>query len=208
MVRTGRLAAVVLLALGLAGIASAPAAAQTAPGGYANPISRDVADTFADPAVIRAKDGYWYAYGTTDPLREGEGARHIIPTARSADLVNWIYVGDAFTEDTLPAWADAAAGAALWAPDIRYLDGTYYLYYVVTQTTVTAGPNDNAIGVATAPTPTGPWTDSGDPVVDPRPGPAATPTTSAGPSTRRSSPTATAPATSTAPTTAGSSSPS
>ena len=172
----GRLAAaVLLLALALAGVAPAPAAAQAAPATYTNPVSRDFADTFADPAVIKAKDGYWYAYGTTDPLREGEGTRHIIPTARSTDLVNWTYVGDAFTEDTLPDWADTAAGAALWAPDIRYLDGTYYLYYVVTQTTITDEPNDNAVGVATAPTPTGPWTDSGGPVVGPRRGDSGNP---------------------------------
>ena len=171
---TGRMAAALLLACCLAGIAQAPpAAAQAANASYANPVSRDFADTFADPSLIRAKDGWWYAYGTTDPLREGEGTRHIIPTARSADLVNWTYVGDAFTETTKPSWA--TPDAALWAPDIRYLDGTYYLYYVVTQTTVTAGPNDNAIGVATAPTPTGPWTDSGDPVVDPRPGASGNP---------------------------------
>jgi arabinan endo-1,5-alpha-L-arabinosidase len=168
-------AAVLLLALCLAGVALTPRAAKAAPGTYTNPVSRDFADTFADPAVIKAKDGYWYAYGTTDPLREGERTRHIIPTARSADLVNWTYVGDAFTESTLPDWADTEAGAALWAPDIRYLDGTYYLYYVVTQTTVTAGPNDNAIGVATSQSPTGPWTDSGDPVVDPRPGASGNP---------------------------------
>jgi arabinan endo-1,5-alpha-L-arabinosidase len=165
--------AVLLLTLCLAGVALTPRAAGAGPGTYTNPVSRDFADTFADPAVIKAKDGYWYAYGTTDPLREGGGTRHIIPTARSADLVNWTYVGDVFTESTLPGWA--APDAALWAPDIRYLDGTYYLYYVVTQTTVTAGPNDNAIGVATAPTPTGPWTDSGDPVVDPRPGASGNP---------------------------------
>jgi beta-xylosidase len=161
-------AAVLLLALCLAGVALAPGTAEAGPGTYTNPVSRDFADTFADPAVIRAKDGFWYAYGTTDPLNEGEGTRHIIPTARSADLVDWTYVGDAFTEATLPGWA--APDAALWAPDIRYLDGTYYLYYVVTQTTVTGEPNDNAIGVATAPTPTGPWTDSGGPVVGPRRG--------------------------------------
>jgi len=170
---TGRLAILLLLALTLTGVALLPGAAGAAPGAYVNPVSRGFADTFADPSVIRAKDGYWYAYGTTDPLREGEGTRHIIPTARSSDLVNWTYVGDAFSESTLPGWA--APDAALWAPDIRYLDGTYYLYYVVTQTTVTPGPNDNAIGVATAPTPTGPWTDSGDPVVDPRPGASGNP---------------------------------
>jgi arabinan endo-1,5-alpha-L-arabinosidase len=50
--------AVLLLALSLAGVALAPAAAQAAPGAYANPISRDFADTFADPAMIKAKDGY------------------------------------------------------------------------------------------------------------------------------------------------------
>jgi arabinan endo-1,5-alpha-L-arabinosidase len=173
---TGRLAAALLLACCLAGLALAPPAAaqaQAAPGAYTNPVSRDFADTFADPAVIRAKDGFWYAYGTTDPLREGEGTRHIIPMARSSDLVDWTYVGDAFTETTKPSWA--TPDAALWAPDIRYLDGTYHLYYVVTQTTVTPGPNDNAIGVATAPTPTGPWTDAGDPVVDPRPGASGNP---------------------------------
>jgi arabinan endo-1,5-alpha-L-arabinosidase len=169
----GQLAAVLLFALCLAGVALGPSAAQAAPGAYTNPVSRDFADTFADPSVIRAKDGYWYAYGTTDPLREGEGTRHIIPTARSTDLVNWTYVGDAFTETTLPTWA--APDAALWAPDIRYLDGTYYLYYVVTQTTVTDEPNDNAVGVATAPTPTGPWTDSGGPVVGPRRGDSGNP---------------------------------
>jgi arabinan endo-1,5-alpha-L-arabinosidase len=163
-------AAVLLLALCLAGIALTPRAAEAGPGTYTNPVSRDFADTFADPAVIKAKDGYWYAYGTTDPLREGERTRHLIPISRSTDLVNWTYVGDAFTEQTLPGWADAAAGAALWAPDIRYLDGTYHLYYVVTQTTETPQPNDNAIGVATSDSPTGPWKDSGDPVVGPRRG--------------------------------------
>lgn len=142
---------------------------------YRNPVSAGFADTFADPAVIRGKDGWWYAYGTTDPLREGEGARHLIPTARSTDLVSWEYVGDAFTETTLPAYADTGRGAALWAPDVRYVDGQYRMYFVVTQTTVTDEPDDNAIGVATAPTPTGPWTPSDEPVVEPRRGGAGEP---------------------------------
>ena len=77
-------------------------------------------------------------------------------------------MGDAFSDATLPSWAEKDAG--LWAPDIRYVDGQYRLYYVVTQTTVTAERDDNAIGMATAPTPAGPWTDSGAPVVGPRRG--------------------------------------
>src|SRR4051812_45660646 len=146
-----------------------PARGSTASGtAYSNPVSKPFADTFADPSVIRGKDGFWYAYGTSDPLREGETTPHRIPIARSSDLVHWSYVGDAFTAATMPTWA--APDAGLWAPDIRYVDGQYRLYYVVTQTTVTPGPNDNAVGMATAPTPVGPWTDSGAPVVGPRPG--------------------------------------
>jgi arabinan endo-1,5-alpha-L-arabinosidase len=151
-----------------AGSAAAPAGRRAA---YRNPVSKGFADTFADPSVVRGKDGWWYAYGTSDPLREGEGTPHRIPTARSRDLVNWTFTGDAFGSANLPRWADTGAGAALWAPDIRYVDGQYRMYYVVTQTTVTDEQNDNAVGMATAPTPTGPWTDSGAPVVGPRRGP-------------------------------------
>ncbi len=136
---------------------------------YANPVSKSFADTFADPSLIRGLDGWWYAYGTSDPLRAGTDTTPAqIPIARSRDLASWTYVGDAFSDANRPAWATSDAG--LWGPDIRYVDGQYRLYYVVTQTTVTAGANDNAIGMATAPTPAGPWTDSGAPVVGPRHG--------------------------------------
>ena len=167
-------ALVTVLALYLVAAASSTAAgAPAAAGSYTNPVSEDFADTFADPSVFRAKDGWWYSYGTSDPLREGEGVAHRIPIARSADLVTWDYVGDAFTDATLPSWA--APNAGIWAPDIRFVEGEYRMYYVVTETTVTDEPNDNAVGVATAPTPAGPWTDSGAPVVQPRRGADAAP---------------------------------
>jgi hypothetical protein len=174
------LALSLLAPVGAAAAAPAGSGAQAAGGQgtgtrYTNPVSRRFADTYADPSVIRGKDGWWYAYGTTDPLREGETTRHILPMSRSKDLVSWEYVGDAFTEATLPSWADTSRGAALWAPDIRFVDGRYRLYYVVTETTVTDEPNDNAIGVAFSDSPTGPWTDSGGPVVGPRRGGAGEP---------------------------------
>src|SRR3954447_21868954 len=49
------------------------------------------------------------------------------------------------------------------------------MYYVVTQTTVSTSRDDNAIGMATAPTPLGPWADSGAPVVGPRVGASGNP---------------------------------
>ena len=140
---------------------------------YRNPVSAAFADTFADPSLVRGKDGWWYAFGTSDPLREGEETAHVLPISRSRDLLVWEYLRDAMP--TKPAWADTARGASLWAPDIRYVNGEYRLYYVVTETTLTDEPNDNAIGMATAPTPAGPWTDSGAPVVGPRRGGAGEP---------------------------------
>lgn len=135
--------------------------------GYDNPVSKDFADTFADPAVIRGLDGHWYSFGTSDPLREGEGRHHHLPIARSDDLVTWSYVGDAFGEDNLPSYA--APGSLFWAPDIRYLDGRYVMYFTVTNTASTPHPWDFSIGAATAPTPAGPWTHTSAPVVAPRP---------------------------------------
>ncbi|WP_343447035.1 family 43 glycosylhydrolase [Micromonospora schwarzwaldensis] len=161
--RGGVLAAV--LTLVLAGAAPAPAAG---PDRYANPVSAGFADTFADPVVVRGDDGTWYAFGTSDPLREGEGRAHRVPIARSADLVDWSYVGDAFDADQRPAYA--AAGSAFWAPDVRRIGGRWVMYMTVTDTTVSDDTFDTAVGVATAPSPAGPWTFVDTPVVAPRPG--------------------------------------
>ncbi|HEV7656621.1 MAG TPA: family 43 glycosylhydrolase [Mycobacteriales bacterium] len=131
-----------------------------------NPVSSGFADTFADPSVVRGDDGAWYAFATSDPLRSGTGTPALIPTARSTDLVTWTSAGSVFSAANRPAWATPTSG--LWAPDIRRLGDRWLLYYVVTDTTLNEG-DDSAIGVATAPSPAGPWTDSGGPVVAPRP---------------------------------------
>ena len=149
---------------------------------YANPVTikigRDRRQTnCADPTVIRGagRDAHWYALCTTDSLADDDvdeaGARrsHLLPMLRSSDLVTWEYRGDAFAKP--PAWV--APGAGLWAPDIVYRNGKYYLYYVATDVVdaVSGEPgctSDNAIGVATSKSPLGPWVDSGAPVVPPR----------------------------------------
>jgi arabinan endo-1,5-alpha-L-arabinosidase len=79
--------------------------------------------------------------------------------------VHWRYAGDAFA--TRPDWV--ADTANLWAPHVDYFNGRYYLYYTAPDTDLPGG--GSAIGVATAPTPTGPWTDAGAPVVEPQPTP-------------------------------------
>ncbi|MET7930674.1 family 43 glycosylhydrolase, partial [Streptomyces sp. NPDC005349] len=151
----GRLA-LVLLALTAAFLppaAPSASAQEPAPAGtYTNPVTQGVVDTFPDPSIIRGKDGSWYAFGTQNPVfqSKGEDGERMLPILRSADMVHWTYAGQVFTPNTQPAWHK---GSRLWAPDIRYSAGAYQLTYSV--------PDRNTVGLATAPTPTGPWTDKG-----------------------------------------------
>lgn len=188
-----RLLLVAILGLALAGPALAPPAvaapsrggATVDPGTYTNPLRPKVpgdgtVDSCADPSVIRGQqegDRYWYMYCTTDPLNDddwgadGRANFRKIPTMRSTDLVNWEYVGEAFSQ--VPSWA--ASSTLLWAPDIVYSEAfdRYYLTFVVTDTrSAVSGESgctfDTAIGLATSSSPTGPWTFSPTPLVPPR----------------------------------------
>lgn len=115
-----------------------------------NPVYEPV---LADPSIIQADDGTYYAYGTEDdsPAWGCDGTEWI-PIVTSTDLETWEYIGNAF--DTKPSWK---SDAYLWAPDINYYDGTYYLYYSYSQW----GDNNPGIGVATSDTPDGPFDDQG-----------------------------------------------
>ena len=141
---------------------------------YTNPLSIQIpndgmVESCADPTIIKGKtsgDSYWYMYCTTDPLNDSDktGSNfnfHLIPMLRSRDLVNWTYMGDAFS--TRPGWV--ADDAGLWAPEIQYFNGQYYLYYTASWTDLPGG--GSAIGVATSNSPLGPWVDSGAPAVEP-----------------------------------------
>ncbi len=111
---------------------------------YTNPV---IKLSTPDPTVIRARDGLFYAYSTEDT--------HNIPIYQSKDMVNWTLVGTAFTNDTRPSFL---SGGALWAPDIRYINGKYVLYYSLSKW---GEINNNGIGVATSLKPGGPFIDQG-----------------------------------------------
>src|SRR5688500_18553851 len=141
-------------------------------GTYTNPLPVQIpndgmVESCADPSIIYSEtDSYWYMYCTTDPLNDEDKTGddfnfHLIPMLRSTDLVNWTYMGDAFS--ARPGWV--ADDAGLWAPEIQYFNGQYYLYYTASWTDLPGG--GSAIGVATSPSPLGPWTDSGAPAVEP-----------------------------------------
>ena len=90
-----------------------------------------------DPVMIK-QDSVYYLFTT------GGG----VPMASSTNLVNWKRLKPVFekapdwiTEDIVPGWRSNT----MWAPDIQYFNGTYYLFYSVSA----FAKNTSAIGVAT-----------------------------------------------------------
>jgi arabinan endo-1,5-alpha-L-arabinosidase len=115
---------------------------------YKNPVFEPI---LADPTVVKADDGWFYAYGTMDNWGDGKGA-HLIPVVRSKDLVHWTYVKDAFLSK--PAWKEKGG---IWAPEVVKVNGKYHMYYAYS----TWGDPDPGVGLAIADSPAGPFTDNG-----------------------------------------------
>ncbi|MDE6257070.1 MAG: family 43 glycosylhydrolase [Muribaculaceae bacterium] len=111
---------------------------------YSNPVINQSAP---DPTVIRSDDGTYYLYAT-------ENVRNV-PIFKSDDLVNWELVGTAFTNDTRP---QMVPDGNIWAPDIQRIGDRYVLYYSKSRW---GGEWECGIGVATADSPEGPFTDCG-----------------------------------------------
>ena len=111
---------------------------------YSNPV---IDTSLPDPTIIKADDGYFYLYAT-------ENIRNV-PIYRSKNLVDWRYMGTCFNEQTRP---QMVPDGSIWAPDINLIDGKYVLYYSKSRW---GGEWECGIGVATADSPRGPFTDVG-----------------------------------------------
>lgn len=172
------------LLLAAAGAAAQPATqSSTQSGTYANPLPLRLADgslaeSCADPSLLRDRTSsptVWYLYCTMDPVshkeREGKGWKfRMMPVYRSVDLVNWYFVRDSFDRRP-PGLAGPKAG--LWAPEPVYQNGSYYLYFTVTDVADRHSPEkgceaDSGIAVATSASPAGPWRPAERLVVAPR----------------------------------------
>lgn len=94
-----------------------------------------------DPSMIKQGNSY-YVFSTGDEhYNQGN-----IQIRTSADLVSWKLVGSVFAAK--PEWIAAKIGSMppnLWAPDVSYLNGKYYLYYAGSL----FGTNKSVIGLAT-----------------------------------------------------------
>ena len=108
---------------------------------FQNPVIRgDV----PDPTIIKVGSLY-YAAGTSSEWAP------FYPLFKSADLVNWKQIGHIFDEQ--PQWTKSS----FWAPELFYHNNMVYAYY-----TARRKPDGTSyIGVATAHSPEGPYTDHG-----------------------------------------------
>jgi arabinan endo-1,5-alpha-L-arabinosidase len=93
---------------------------------------------FPDPTVLRASDGFYYAYATQTEVRrpDGPAATVNVQVARSRDLVRWDRLGDALPAK--PRWASRTQD--FWAPHVSEHAGRYYLYYSAKPDTALATP--------------------------------------------------------------------
>jgi len=113
-------------------------------GTYSNPLFYD---EFSDPDMIRVESDF-YLTGTTMHSMPG------LPILHSKDLVNWEFLGYAFEKlDLGPEFhlkdGHNAYGQGIWAPCLRYHNGTFFIFSNV---------NGHTTQLFRATDPRGPWT--------------------------------------------------
>lgn len=115
-----------------------------------------------DPCIIKdPKSGIYYSYSTDnlfDNTKPGKG----IQIRKSTDLQNWSYVGVALSEKAIIEAQDNSEGnpvtETFWAPDIKYVNGEYRLYYAATKA---FGSSESRIWLAVAENAEGPFENRG-----------------------------------------------
>jgi GH43 family beta-xylosidase len=109
---------------------------------------------YGDPAVLKVDDG-WVLTATSNDAPDA------FPILHSSDLTTWEHKGFVFPEGRAPSWAATGLRIAdFWAPEMQRVGGEYWVAYTAREKS-----NALAIGLARAPTPFGPWTDNGQPLI-------------------------------------------
>jgi Beta-xylosidase len=109
---------------------------------------------YGDPAVFKDGEDYWLVATSND-------APDAFPLLHSTDLEHWEPKGFVFPEGKQPTWAAKGRDIAdFWAPEMARVDNEYWLVFTARQVS-----NALAIGLARAPSPIGPWSDNGAPLI-------------------------------------------
>ncbi len=119
-----------------------------------NNLNARILSGYGDPAVLRVEDG-WVLVATSNDAPDA------FPILRSKDLQTWEPVGFVFEEGATPPWAAAGVSKGdFWAPELARVGDDYWLSF-----TARASDNFLSIGLAKSPSPQGPWTDLGRPLL-------------------------------------------
>ena len=102
---------------------------------------------YPDPSIVRVEDDY---YMVTSSFVYYPG----LPIFHSKDLVHWEQIGHGIHRPGQLDYKNCETSEGLWAPSIRYHNGTYYII----NTFVSAGREaDRDNYIITAKNPAGPW---------------------------------------------------
>ena len=85
---------------------------------YCNPVQRGF---FPDPSVIRVGNDYYMVNSSFQYFPA-------IPISHSRDMVNWHVIGHAITKSEYLPLEDIRDSHGIWAPDISYHEGVFYIY--------------------------------------------------------------------------------
>lgn len=121
---------------------------------FTNPLSV----SFGDPFVLKASDGVFYMYGTT----EGDKG---FKAYSSTNLSDWKDEGFVYTGASDSSWAINC----FWAPEVYERNGKYYMFFSANWKENPTNEEENfRIGVAVSDKPTGPFIEMNNkPVFDP-----------------------------------------
>ena len=117
-------------------------------------LSPRILSGYGDPAVLKTDAGYVLVATSND-------APDALPILLSRDLEHWEPAGFVFPEGSTPAWTLTGRHVGdFWAPEMARVGDEYWLTY-----TAREHSNRLAIGLARSASPTGPWTDLGQPLI-------------------------------------------
>ncbi|MBN1780561.1 glycoside hydrolase 43 family protein [bacterium] len=107
-------------------------------GMYKNPV---IFADYSDPDVVRVGEDFYMTASSFNCVPA-------LPVLHSRDLVNWTLVNHAIPRFEDPDFDRPQHGNGVWAPAIRYHEGSYYIYY---------GDPDRGIYMVKTEDPLGEW---------------------------------------------------
>ncbi len=111
---------------------------------FRNPI---LPGFYPDPSICRAGDDFYLVTSTFEYFPG-------LPIFHSRDLVHWRQIGHALTRESQLPLQGVPSSGGLYAPTIRYHDGTFYII-----NTLVGGKTKSGNFIVTASDPAGPWSE-------------------------------------------------